>query len=73
MAEEAIVTAPAQSSRLCVKNIPKYVDEKRLREFFSAKGEVTDVKILRTKCGFQCQYELINPRALNHLSLSPTI
>ncbi|KXZ55529.1 hypothetical protein GPECTOR_2g1078 [Gonium pectorale] len=39
------------SSRLCVKNIPKYVDEARLKEFFSAKGEVTDVKVLRTKDG----------------------
>lgn len=37
------------SSRLCVKNLPKYVDESRLKEFFSAKGEVTDVKVLRTK------------------------
>jgi multiple RNA-binding domain-containing protein 1 len=37
------------SSRLCVKNIPKYVDEARLKEFFSKKGEVTDVKVLRTK------------------------
>lgn len=47
---EAAAPAPAPSSRLCVKNIPKYVDEKRLREFFSTKGDVTDVKILRTKC-----------------------
>ncbi|GFR48899.1 hypothetical protein Agub_g10847 [Astrephomene gubernaculifera] len=47
--------APAQevppSSRLCVKNIPKYVDEAKLKDFFSAKGEVTDVKVLRTKDG----------------------
>ncbi|KAG2501693.1 hypothetical protein HYH03_000195 [Edaphochlamys debaryana] len=44
--------APAPpSSRLCVKNMPKYVDEARLKEFFSVKGEVTDVKVLRTKDG----------------------
>lgn len=37
------------TSRVCVKNLPKHVDEKRLREYFSAKGEVTDAKIMRTK------------------------
>eukprot|EP00887_Chlorella_sp_A99_P005214 scaffold1.g5214.t1 len=44
---------PAQtpSSRICVKNLPKYVDEKRLREHFSLKGEVTDAKIMRTRDG----------------------
>ncbi|KAK1304495.1 Polyadenylate-binding protein RBP47C' [Acorus calamus] len=36
-------------SRLCVKNLPKYVAEDRLRDFFSQKGEVTDVKLIRTK------------------------
>ena len=30
-------------SRICVKNIPKYVAEDRLRDFFSQKGEITDV------------------------------
>ena len=36
------------SSRICVKNMPKHVDEKRLREHFSQKGEVTDAKVMRT-------------------------
>eukprot|EP00201_Polytomella_parva_P013824 CAMPEP_0175073562 /NCGR_PEP_ID=MMETSP0052_2-20121109/20661_1 /TAXON_ID=51329 ORGANISM="Polytomella parva, Strain SAG 63-3" /NCGR_SAMPLE_ID=MMETSP0052_2 /ASSEMBLY_ACC=CAM_ASM_000194 /LENGTH=203 /DNA_ID=CAMNT_0016341445 /DNA_START=32 /DNA_END=639 /DNA_ORIENTATION=+ len=49
------LSAPAEpeepTSRICVKNIPKYVDEKRLNEFFSQKGDVTDVKILRTTDG----------------------
>ncbi|RWW01136.1 hypothetical protein GW17_00035845 [Ensete ventricosum] len=36
-------------SRLCIKNLPKYVNEDRLREFFSQKGEVTDAKLMRTK------------------------
>lgn len=40
---------PTPTSRLCVKNLPKYVDEARLREHFEAKGEVTDAKIVRTK------------------------
>ncbi|KAK3143743.1 hypothetical protein QOZ80_4AG0304380 [Eleusine coracana subsp. coracana] len=37
------------SSRLCVKNLPKGADERRLREVFSKKGEVTDAKVIRTK------------------------
>ncbi|MEW5307700.1 MAG: hypothetical protein WDW36_010078 [Sanguina aurantia] len=40
---------PTATSRLCVKNFPKYVDEARLREHFAAKGDVTDVKIMRTR------------------------
>jgi len=36
------------SSRLCVKNIPKHLKEDRLREHFAERGEVTDVKILKT-------------------------
>lgn len=42
------------SSRICVKNIPKHVDETRLREHFSLKGRVTDAKIMRTRC--VCQF-----------------
>ncbi|RWW83567.1 hypothetical protein BHE74_00007924 [Ensete ventricosum] len=38
-----------ERSRLCIKNLPKYVNEDRLREFFSQKGEVTDAKLMRTK------------------------
>jgi multiple RNA-binding domain-containing protein 1 len=48
------MAAPPQqpaTSRLCVKNLPKHVDEARLKEHFSSKGEVTDVKIIRTKDG----------------------
>lgn len=43
------------ASRLFVKNLPKYCDEKRLREFFGSAGgeaadvigEPTDVKVVR--------------------------
>jgi hypothetical protein len=38
-----------RSSRICVKNLPRYVTEERLREHFAAKGEVTDAKIIRTR------------------------
>lgn len=40
------------TSRICIKNLPKQADENRLREHFSAKGEVTDAKIMRTRYGF---------------------
>ncbi|KRH40537.1 hypothetical protein GLYMA_09G265100v4 [Glycine max] len=35
-------------SRICVKCLPEYVMEDRLRELFSEKGEITDVKLMRT-------------------------
>ena len=34
------------SSRICVKNIGKNATEKQLKDLFSSKGEVTDVKII---------------------------
>ena len=37
------------SSRLCVKNLPKGADERRLREVFWRKGEVTDAKVIRIR------------------------
>lgn len=37
------------SSRLIVKNIPKYVDDARLKEHFGSHGEVTDCKVIRTR------------------------
>lgn len=40
---------PQATSRLCIKNIPKYMTEARLKEHFAVKGEVTDVKVLKTK------------------------
>ncbi|PSS01112.1 Multiple RNA-binding domain-containing protein, partial [Actinidia chinensis var. chinensis] len=49
-------------SRICVKNLPKYITEDRLREFFSQKGEVTDAKLLRTKDGKSRQFGFIGYR-----------
>ncbi|XP_064986006.1 multiple RNA-binding domain-containing protein 1-like [Musa acuminata AAA Group] len=49
-------------SRLCIKNLPKYVNEDRLREFFSQKGEVTDAKLMRTKDGKSRQFAFIGFR-----------
>ncbi|OEL19567.1 Multiple RNA-binding domain-containing protein 1 [Dichanthelium oligosanthes] len=50
------------SSRLCVKNLPKGADERRLREVFSRKGEVTDAKVIRTKDGKTRQFAFIGFR-----------
>jgi hypothetical protein len=47
--ERAVESSQLIASRLCIKNIPKYLNEARLKEHFGSKGEVTDVKILRTK------------------------
>ncbi|XP_071920921.1 uncharacterized protein [Coffea arabica] len=49
-------------SRICVKNLPKYVGEDRLREFFSQKGEVTDAKLMRTKDGKSRQFGFLGFR-----------
>ncbi|XP_031092091.1 multiple RNA-binding domain-containing protein 1 [Ipomoea triloba] len=49
-------------SRICVKNLPKYVAEDRLREFFSQKGEVTDAKLLRTPDGKSRQFAFVGFR-----------
>lgn len=49
-------------SRICVKNLPKYANEDRLREFFSQKGEITDAKLMRTKDGKSRQFAFIGFR-----------
>ncbi|KAH9741641.1 nucleotide binding [Citrus sinensis] len=49
-------------SRICVKNLPKYVTEDRLRDFFSQKGEITDAKLMRTKDGKSRQFAFIGFR-----------
>ena len=39
------------TSRLIVKNLPKYVDSERLKEHFGSHGEVTDCKVIMTRDG----------------------
>ncbi|KAL0352641.1 UNVERIFIED_CONTAM: putative RNA-binding protein 19 [Sesamum angustifolium] len=58
----AIYTNPLTMSRICVKNLPKYVAEDRLRDFFSQKGEVTDAKLMRTKDGKSRQFGFVGFR-----------
>ena len=44
-------TGTTRTSRLIVKGLPKYADEKRLKDHFSTHGQVTDVKVMRTREG----------------------
>ena len=37
-------------TRICIKGLPPDVDEPALRERFSERGEVTDAKVIRTRC-----------------------
>ena len=49
-------------SRVCVKNIGKNATETQLRETFSAKGEVTDVRIIKTASGKSRQFAFVGFR-----------
>jgi hypothetical protein len=46
-----MMESQATSSRLCIKGLPKtFIDERKLREHFSSRGgEITDLKLLKTK------------------------
>jgi len=50
------------TSRLCVKNIGKGTSEDKIRSIFSAKGEVTDVKIIKTKSGKSREFAFVGFR-----------
>ena len=49
-------------SRVCVKGIRKNTTEKELREAFSARGEVTDVRVMRSKDGKSRQFAFVGFR-----------
>ncbi|KAL6514891.1 hypothetical protein OROGR_020470 [Orobanche gracilis] len=51
-------------SRICVKNLTKDAKEVGLREFFSTEGgQITDVKLMRTKDGKSRQFAFIGFRS----------
>ncbi|KAF3328058.1 multiple RNA-binding domain-containing protein 1 [Carex littledalei] len=62
----------SERSRICVKSLPKYANEERLREFFSRKGEVTDAKVIRTSDGKSRQFAFVGFRTENeaHAAIS---
>ncbi|KAK2080715.1 hypothetical protein QBZ16_000569 [Prototheca wickerhamii] len=43
--------APQETSRLCVKNLPKHATEKRIKGHFAEKGLITDAKLVKTRDG----------------------
>jgi multiple RNA-binding domain-containing protein 1 len=49
-------------SRICVKNIGKSTSEKQLRELFSSKGEVTDVRVITSKDGKSRRFAFVGFR-----------
>mmetsp|Transcript_5304 Transcript_5304/g.6659 ORF Transcript_5304/g.6659 Transcript_5304/m.6659 type:complete len:839 (+) Transcript_5304:16-2532(+) len=46
-------------SRLIVKGLPKYFDEQKLRNHFSKKGDVTDVKLMKKRNGESRRFAFI--------------
>lgn len=46
-------------SRLIVKGIPKYYTEEKLRDFFGKQGDVTDVKLMKTRNGESRRFAFI--------------
>ena len=51
------------ASRICVKHLPSSMSsEKPLKEFFSQYGEVTDVRLVKTKAGKSRQFGFIGFR-----------
>lgn len=44
-------TSTGVSSRIIVKNLPKWITEDRLRRHFGCKGQITDVKLMYTRSG----------------------
>lgn len=50
-------------SRICVKNLSKSTGEKELREVFSKKGEITDIKLMKTAAGISRRFAFIGFRS----------
>ncbi|KNE60218.1 hypothetical protein AMAG_05631 [Allomyces macrogynus ATCC 38327] len=48
---EYVAAAKRSSSRIIVKNLPKYMTQDRLRDHFAEKGTITDVKLVKTATG----------------------
>lgn len=54
---------PSTRSRLIVKNLPAYLSDVRLREHFSQKGSVTDVKLMTRPDGTSRRFGFVGYRS----------
>eukprot|EP01125_Pyxidicula_operculata_P018401 TRINITY_DN6534_c0_g5_i1.p1 TRINITY_DN6534_c0_g5~~TRINITY_DN6534_c0_g5_i1.p1 ORF type:complete len:926 (-),score=321.38 TRINITY_DN6534_c0_g5_i1:282-3059(-) len=59
-----------ENTRLIVRNIPKHVTEQRLKAHFSQKGEVTDVKIVKTREGQTRKFGFVGYKKLQDAKLA---
>ncbi|KAJ3277060.1 hypothetical protein HDV01_000112 [Terramyces sp. JEL0728] len=48
-----------KSSRIVVKNLPKYITSERLKKHFGTKGVITDIKLVKTKDGVSRRFAYI--------------
>lgn len=46
-------------SRICVKNLSKTTQEKTIFDVFSSRGEVTDVRLMKTKSGISRRFAFV--------------
>eukprot|EP01047_Picozoa_sp_COSAG01_P108165 COSAG01_NODE_37112_length_508_cov_0.880196_1_plen_61_part_10 len=46
-------------SRLIIRNLPKHLTVKRLKEHFERQGEVTDARIMKTRDGRSRQFGFV--------------
>lgn len=61
---EHIETTGDRMSRIIVKGLPKYLTEDRLRQHFSQRGDVTDVKIMRKRDGESRRFGFVGYRGV---------
>lgn len=53
-------------SRVIVKNLPKKMSEERLREIFSAQGEITDIRMVKTPGGLFRRFAFVGYKTEKH-------
>lgn len=46
-----MTTTNSQTSRIIVKNLPKWSTEEQIRKHFGRQGHLTDVKLMHTRSG----------------------
>lgn len=57
-------------SRIIVKNIPKFVSQKQLKEHFKDLGEITDCKVLKDQKGQSRKFAFVGFKDKNSAGLA---